>query len=56
MVFAVEAWCFDSPEEQATPEQLASPVETAEFSSATEAKEWCWAKMHEGFQTRLWVR
>lgn len=56
MKYAVEAWAFPSDEENNGAIDFDSPAETAEFEDIEAAKKWCWHRMEEGYQTRMWKR
>ena len=52
MKYYVEAWTFPSDEDSCETEC----DQTEEFTNILDAMRWCWDRMEEGFQTRLWRR
>lgn len=54
MVFAVEAWSLPtSDDEEPCEEEM---IESREFESEGDAMRWAFARMEEGYSTRLWRR
>lgn len=50
--YRVEAWMIPGDEEPCEEEMISS----AEFESLEDAQEWCFDRMEEGYQTRLYRR